>query len=52
MLACSLGKESKGLMDSEEWKFLLNFANMEEEAKEEESSTDQEYGKFPGGAQL
>lgn len=26
MLACSLGKESKGLMASEEWNFLLNFA--------------------------
>ena len=32
LLACSLGKESKGLMDSEEWKFLLDFTQNQEEA--------------------
>ena len=33
LLACSLGKESKGLMDSEEWRFLLDFTENQEAAK-------------------
>ena len=31
LLACNLGKESKGLMDSEEWNFLLDFATNQED---------------------
>ena len=40
LLACSLGKESKGLMESEEWRFLLNFAHNQSEAQKNHNNTD------------
>ena len=44
LLACSLGKESKGLMDSEEWKYLLNCTQGPEEEKDDggNGNTDEE----------
>ena len=44
LLACSLGKESKGLMDSEEWKYLLNCTQGPDEEKDDggNGNTDEE----------